>query len=208
MELREPPFIESLLFENPWPAIAAIGAVGATMLWLARARGNRSQAIVGAAALAIAVALFVVSSLVSTDREQCVAETEKLVAAITPLRMNEIRSLLDGRVLLTAQGEARESNDVFAGLEEVSSGDRYGLESNTIKKVAAESINESHVRVLFTALTVAQNGRVTTRWLLDWHRIKDGPWRVTAIEWLPATDAVLGIAPNIGYLPRNTAEER
>lgn len=201
MELPEPPFIESLLFENPWPAMAAIGAVGAAMLWLARARANRRQAIVGLGVLAIAGVLFVISSLVSTVREQCIAETEKLVAAITPLQMNAIRTLLDGRVLLTAQGEAREGNDIFAGLEEVSSSNRYGLKSNTIKKVAAESINESHVRVLFTALTVAQNGRATTRWLLDWHRVEDGPWRVTEIEWLLATDAVLGIVPNISHLP-------
>lgn len=208
VSLAQPPFLEHLLFENPWPAMAASAAIGIGMLWLGRSRAKPRQMAAGAILIALAAFLFLLANLVTTTREEAVAQTQKLVAAVTPLQMNEIRSLLDEQVALSAGDEMRGGGAVLSAVEATSNG-RFGLQSHTIKQIDAEATSSDHVRVQFDVLTVAKNGRMITRWLLDWRRADaDQPWKVVAIEWLPSDDTMIGMKPDLSYVPRDSVDNR
>lgn len=206
MSLAKPPFLEHLLFENPWPAIAALGAVGLALLWLGRSRAKPRQLAIGGVLIALAGLFFILANLVTTTREQGIEQTRQLVAAVTPLQMNVIRSLLDDRVTLLANDEMRGGAAVQLALEATSNG-QFGLESHAIKQIDAEAASNDHVRVQFDVLTKAKLGRVITRWLLDWRRAgEDHPWKVVAIEWLPSDDTPIGMKPSLSHVPQNSTD--
>ncbi len=208
MTLADPPFLEHFLFENPWPVSAALAAVGLSLLWLARQRGNPRHATLGAIGVLLAIAVIVLSAVVTTMREQAVRQTEQLVEAMNPLRMNKIRAVVDERVSLSGGDEVRSGRSVFAGIE-AAADSRLGVESHTIKSMDAELVVDGHVRVMFDVLTIGRGGRrVITRWLLDWRRSSsEGPWKLVAIRWLPSTDTMIGIQPQMGFIPHHPTDD-
>ena len=205
MTLREPPYFEHLLFENPWPAIIALSTVCFVLVWLRRTRGNRRSMVAAAVCLLLAFTLGVTSALVDTTRERMIESTQRLLAATAPLSMNVVRSLLDPQVVLVGGGESRVGEQVFAGLA-WAVGKTYTLESHSLKDIAAEVIDDNHVRILIDLVTVVRHGRGGTRWLFDWQKRPDGVWRIVKIEWLANDASIIGITPNLGYLPRVPAD--
>ena len=84
MPITDPPFIEHLLLEQPWPLAVVVIVIGVILFIVARRSGKRPLYYVALASAVLAPLLFVLSSMVTTDREHLMDQTTQLVHATTP----------------------------------------------------------------------------------------------------------------------------
>jgi len=184
MNLAEPPFLEHLLFENPWPAAIALGVVGLVLLWIGRRRGQKKPMMVGAAAVVLAVAVVVAGRVVTTDREALIAQTKKLVAAATDGDVATFKAMLDPRATVT------DSAGVvcweFKGILDRLGTVRARVAAQHFKSIAVQTQQGRFGRTYLVLRTTASQSEqhIITHWLITWAKSPDGTWQVKNAQWL------------------------
>ena len=202
MQLANPPIVEHLLLENPWPvgltcAAAAIGA-----LWLGRQRMQAKLKVAGLVLLLVAATVFVVANLVTTSREHITVATRALIQSTAPLDLSTFRSHLHSSAVLQGpQGEPWIHGDkIFEGLERAVK--RFPFEGQVVLSLEAEAGNEGPARTLVDIRTDTKTNPVVTRWLLSWVKQNDGRWQVVSVQWLDSPH-LLGFKPQRAWVPVN-----
>ncbi len=200
MQLANPPIIEHLLLENPWPVGLACAAVGLTLLWVGRQRMQRNLKIAGLVLLLLSAAVFGAAGLVTTTRELLTASTHQLIQSTAPLEMSAFRSHVHAHAIL--QGPDGETwirgENIFEGLEQAVR--RYPFERQVELDVQAESGGEGPARTLVDVRTDTKTHPLVTRWLLRWAKQSDGRWQVVSVQWLDSPH-LLGFKPQRGWVP-------
>jgi Domain of unknown function (DUF4440) len=184
MNLTEPPFFEHLLFENPWPAVIALGAVGVALLSIGSRRGQKKAVAAGAVALALAVGAYISGRVVTTDRETLIAQTEKLVEAATDGDVPTLRAMLEPRATVTdaAGVVCWDFKGILDRLESL----RVRVGSQQFKSLEAEAQQGRFGRTYLVLRTTAgqSDQYLITHWLITWAKSPDGTWQVKNAQWL------------------------
>ena len=85
MPIADPPLLQSLLLEGPWPLVLTLVGTAAVLRLLAARRRQRRLDVAALIALLLALGVYLLASIVTTNREQLLERTEQLVMATAPL---------------------------------------------------------------------------------------------------------------------------
>lgn len=186
--IADPPIFEHLLLENPWPLVAALGAVGVVLLILANRRRQSRLFHAAIVALMLAVGAFLLASYVTTQREELAGRTRRLVELTAPLQVPALEAMFapnavlsdgNGNVCLRAEG-------IFRDLEAALG--RYPIADQSIRQVDAEVLRPGFGATEFDLSTSLRSeygqSAIRTVWRVDWRRGGDGQWQITDIRWL------------------------
>jgi len=186
--LDKPPLWSYLLFENPWPAAAAL-LLGAAVLAISNRhrREPRRWMIAGAMAIA-AVAVILTAQMVTTEREHLKQHTRDLVHRVSNEGAPSILGMFDpDAVFAGPEGQVwRRSAEQFT--EEINIiKRRFSPMTSTIRSLDAEHRGGDHGRSLLhvtTRLSGSNAGSVNTQWLFTWRKDENGIWRITEARFL------------------------
>lgn len=187
-ELKDPPFLDRWVLEQPWPAAVALVVAGLLLFW---ALQQRAQAGKGLIALAICILLaagaVVAGTLVETDRERLTRQTTQLVSAVAASDVATVDRLLsDGLVTLSAGDEVAGFGkpDVLAVVRGF---DGFGLTKWTQEFAGAGMDNRTVGRTRVTVKVEEAGGQkmfLPSTWEFAWVKHNDGSWKVSRIECL------------------------
>lgn len=202
--LPAPPLLERLLFENPWPAIGALLAAALVAAWLLNKQSRAREGLLAAGGLAVlALAVYIASAVVTTQREVLAARTRELInltaaadtTGLEPLMARDVTF----RAFLTQQSYQR---DAILDLVRRYPGQMYPVKSHRIDRVQATidgpnaARTQTHVTTESPEATL-YNLPTGSWWRLNWRKDPDGQWRLTGIELLQ----VDGVSPDTRYNP-------
>lgn len=203
--LPDPPLLERLFLEEPWPLTVGLILLAAVLGVLAYQRLQKKLTIAALVAALLAVAIGLTAKFVETDREQVRDATEQLVAATAPMNLTRIRGMLDPDVVLIIGDDEDAPIRIERLLAQLEAADqRYPIDTNLIKLLEAQSLDAAspgvpRARTLIDVLSIARNGRALTRWQIDWEKQPGGVWRVKRIQWLQQPHP-MGVSPSWGWL--------
>ena len=189
----EPNMVSYLLFESPWPVVIALVGLWAVLRVIGvrqRKRGFHAAALV---ALALAVGVSALAWVVTTDREQVVAQTRRLVQATHPAESGPSkvdRTELDRMIEPAAPIAVHDGPTLMPYREVRPALSRLEVAGQSIDQLAAgltqpdRAVSEVH---LTTHLANPPTMRpAPSRWRFHWRRDDAGGWRVrkiTAVEF-------------------------
>lgn len=200
------PFWRNWTLEEPGTLVFALAVVGLVLLLVARARGDRRYIAAACGAAALAVGVYGLSEMVTTDRERVIGWSRAFVAAASDRQTDAMQAMSDPELFLSAEDGGRRLDyaAVFDRYRMLT--DRYDIESHHARVLGAELVDEDeavvHVQVT-TLLGEPAMGRksVTTSWLFVWRRggradageeaarrDDDGVWRLTRLHWRAIAD--------------------
>ncbi len=193
-----------VLFETPHAAAGAILAIGLMMMivWIRRGLAGRAAASAGAGA-AIAGALMIVATLVTTEHEKILALTATLVASATSGDTGSVGEIIAEDARLFAEGAPTlrvERAAIIAAVRSLDERVRVREASVTRRTASVDGPNAGRSRVVVRT-NFAGGGLNFTSWEIGWRLEPDGAWRATRIEAL----SVNGRSPGgafIGELSR------
>ncbi|MBO6512860.1 MAG: hypothetical protein JJ974_02695 [Phycisphaerales bacterium] len=169
-ELEQAGSLTRYLFESPMIAIAVAILLGVLLLFAMRSRGKDGTGlIVLACSILVAAGIFILSSVVTTDREMLALRAGELVDAVALGDEDSMQSLMDeGVVVETRFANARGRADVIA------------LASNRVPRIVDEyAVREVRAdlpgpRVARTMVKVRASGKVfpasSSWWMIHWER--------------------------------------
>jgi len=192
-----PPLWQSLLLEQPWPAVIALIAVAAVVHLAARQRTGWAWRAAAPAVLLLAGGVWLLAHLVPTDREALLARTEALVHATAPLDTGTLDAILAPSVVLSGpRGDPWFDRTDLVDRLENARGRLSGFE-HAIRGLGAEADDAGRgisVLDLRTRVPASGNLAVASKWTLYWRKDDAGRWRVTEIQW----HELLGRDPELG----------
>lgn len=159
-----------LLFESPMIAMAVAGLLGILLMLALRSRGkNGTGLIVFVCSLIIAAGIFVLSMVVTTDREMLAIRANQLVDAVAQGDETRMDTLLGDDVRVeTRFASAKGKDDVMS------------LASNRVPRVVDEhAVREVRAdlpgpRVARTMVKVRASGKImpasSSWWMIHWER--------------------------------------
>ena len=201
MTLASSPILQNLLLEDPWPLGLTLIVITCVLLFLSSLRGDKKILRFAGITALLAVALFVISSMVETTREHIIARTEKLISRTAPLDIAAFKAMVSPRVIVTVGDDASAptltGEEVFSRLEK--SVQSYPIKEQSIIEIDAELRPSDFAICQFDVRSDGQGGRVMTRWLLTWQKQTDGAWQVTAVQWLDCP-GIIGLKPGVQWL--------
>lgn len=173
-----------LLFESPLLAMAIAAMLGILLMLAMRSRGkNGTGLIIFGCSLLIAAVIFVLSMLVTTDREMLAIRASELVDAVATGDESTLQTLLSEDVTVeTRFASAR-------GMEEV-----IAIASNRVPRVVEEhTIREVRAdlpgpRVARTMVKVRASGNVmpatSSWWMIHWERVdaESDDWKAVLVR--------------------------
>jgi hypothetical protein len=196
--LPSPPWLETVLFENPWTLMVGVLAAGAlSCWWLNRAERGRAAAAVLVGAVAVTIGLFFTARLVTTERELLMDRTGALVDAAARADLVAIERMLapDVRVVVfgrergfTAQTIPRWIDDHMrpgTGM--------YALRAHSVGRLSATIDGPNTARTQCRVRVTTERVPLTTGswWRISWRKdpVPAGgtgadAWHVTQIEAL------------------------
>ena len=186
MEVADPPVVEYLLLEQPWPLVG--GLVAAAVLMAAVAQRRRDRRWLGAAigALVLAPGAYVLATMVNTDRERLVARSRALVGAtVSPVDFEHVATFLDADVTLTGPHGAHwlDADAIDRTLRRAEQ--RWGIEAQSIADLKAATTGRRQGRTALSLRTTLGGrldyGPIRSGWVLQWRQDADGTWRVQRI---------------------------
>ncbi len=195
-EIESPALVTFLLLENPWILAGLLAvAAGATFIALNNRRRARAGAIVGTTLAILALGVFTLATLVTTDREQVRTLSRQLIDAVAEADPAPVNRILSDIGTLAAVGALRHelSRDELLDLvrdavrndgEYNAGGVRVAVNSHRIREIRvglqSDVIARSQINVVITpSITNVPTG---TWWEIDWDKHPDGTWRARRIE--------------------------
>ena len=187
--LADPPLLEHLLFEKPYPLVVLFVVAAVVLLW-AGARGQRRGMMLTAGMMVVAAAAVgVLAGVVETQREKLIAATEQLVERVAEGDIRQLRRTLDRRAFVSYYDGSVWLNydQIFPKLKEVRK--TYAPQRHRVGHIRAEVREGRYGRTDFNVQTVLKTSSrpINTKWRLTWEAHK-GDWRVTRIHWLRFED--------------------
>ncbi len=170
-----------LLFENPWPAAVCLVAVAVTLFMVGRRTERPRQQAAAAVPLLLAVAIPVLATVVTTQREALKQRTREMIeAAVPPVDREALEGLLADNVRFFDMSKS----EILAAAERAA--DQYSVSGYGLRYLKALPVNAKHGRTRFAIFTHLEGGvyrgPVPSKWTLKWQR-EERAWRVTRIEW-------------------------
>lgn len=93
--LSDPPMLERMVLESPWLAVAGLALLGLLAGWLLAKQGRRRAAIAATiSGPALAAAVAITASVVTTTRERLIADTRELIATTAAADITRLESFL------------------------------------------------------------------------------------------------------------------
>ncbi|QQE10131.1 hypothetical protein JD969_11480 [Planctomycetota bacterium] len=176
--------VKTMFLENPWPLVAAMCVCGFAFLVMGGRQGNKRYLSTGITAFVLSIIVILLSIFITTDRETVLADTEKLVAATSPLEMNKVDAYIEPFAVLYGPGGGAWLD--YAQIQKIlpSVVGRHGIKEQTIRQLNARVLNETRIESWFGLSTkIGEGFPVRTDWRLVWDKRPDGTWRVIEIEW-------------------------
>lgn len=185
------PLLERFLFEQPLLPVIVLGLLAAVALVAFSRRGQKKRGIAVAGVLAaVAGAVYLAATMVTTTRETLLERTRELIGATARADTGAVRALLTDDASLHTSGDIRRVlppiDDVVALLDGVDQylGREYRLSSWEILDQQATVDGPNVARTL---VRVGVDGDVFSRthyswWRLHWTLGADGQWRCFEIE--------------------------
>ncbi len=198
MELADPPILPYLVLEEPWMLMLTLAGVGVVLWVIGGQRASRRLRWASLGLIASSGGVYVLATVVQTDRERLITATQSLVEATAPLDASTIRSRLGPHATLSGpDGDPwLPAGELLDELE--SALRRYEVEEHRIASVGAEAGDRVGRSVLDLRTTMEDSVYaglpVRTVWVLTWTREPDGRWRVSDLRWMQ----VNGQRPNAG----------
>ncbi len=202
--------LSQLLFESPWPLVLAFVIAALMLVFAAQrsegaGRGMRWAALV---CLVLAVGVWCLAKVVTTDREHLIAQTQRLVSVTAPLDLEALSDLLDsGAELVSSNGQlCMDRQRLLSVLKSLL--DSYGVASHDVRTLGARMKNAGAGESWVALRTKLKNpdlikgldqmgGDVPSRWELTWRRSdSDDQWRITRLR----CTKVMQIRPDCGVL--------
>lgn len=189
MPLAQPPILENLLFEQPWPLAVVVLAVAAGCWVVASRRRRRGKLrLVAVSFVLLAVALLVMAHFVTTAREHLLSATAQLVAATeSPTDGKVLDQLIAPDAVVTGPGGEVWLEYAQLRSELKSAVDRHQIHEQRIRSVGAEVTSDTAGRSVFDLRTNVGKETfipIRTVWALHWARDDAGEWRIKQIQWL------------------------
>lgn len=191
-----PPPIERYLLESPWIVIGALVMAGIIALFIFN---QRSKARLGLLALLIAfvlaAAVFVTSTLVTTERERLDARTRELITLTAKAELGALRPILSENVQVRLGGVPfRSGRDAILSDVDRLLAKQYPISSIDISEVQCTidgpNVARSQVHVRAKSSAAMYDAPAGSWWLIDWRRDLDpsgqgtGEWRAGGINML------------------------
>lgn len=205
--MPEAPIPTMLLLENPWilAGVLTLTALGALVILNSRGKARLGLITAGIAA-AVAAAVVLIASAITTDRESIRRRTSELIDAIARADATAVDRLL--APVATAGAEGRfgveftrdelldEVRAARANAGAYRSADGIGVLEYRIREIraglASPTIGRTQANVVITPS--ASNFPTGTWWELDWDKHPDGSWKVRRVE-LVWVAGIPGIGP-------------
>lgn len=183
----DPPLMQRLLLEQPWPAAIALLAVAVGLTMAGRRRKQRGLRLVAWVLAILAGGIVGLAWQVQTPREHIIDRTHQLLAATeAPLDMDSLDNWLEpGAVVTGPDGSVwMQREQIDQRLQWIDR--RRAVDAHEIRRLEAMADRSGYGRVgleLGTSLQRASRyGPIRTTWQLHWRRDDNGQWRVYEIE--------------------------
>jgi len=185
------PLLERFLFEQPLLPLAVLGllAVIAGIAFASRNQRRRGVLVAGVL-VALAGGVYLMSTLVTTEREELLARTEVLIGATARVDSTVLRDILTENASLRTTGDIERVLASIEGRAEILSRahqnlqGRYQVTQWAIVDRQA-TIDGPNVGRTLVRVGVDVEGFSRTHyswWRLHWERGPDGQWRCFEIE--------------------------
>ncbi len=190
--LPSPPIFSHLVFEQPVYVIAVL-VVGALVSSLAlHARGQPRRGLwIALGALVLALAIYLTSRAVRTDRERILGNTADLVRATATgdsARVGEL--IFDAvRLLKVAEGEMDRALLLSRVRDDFAPGGRYAIREHAILELEAARVgpNTAVAQVKVRVTPAASGFPILSWWKINYQKDPiDMQWKVVSIEGLSA----------------------
>jgi hypothetical protein len=175
--------MSDFLFDSPWWMPLAIAALGMGVWWSGNKRIDRTTKLVGGAIFAAAIALFLTSWFVDTDKERAEKRTRELVQGVASKDWKTVESILDPKTSLGTIGRRTayytDREQILSAARSASEG--YGIDTATITHMETRQTDT----LITISITVFTTQNITGQpfrsdWQLDWNQIGQD-WRLTRI---------------------------
>ena len=195
MQLDSPPLFANLLFEAPWPLMAALVIVSVAFSFAARQKRSKPLLAVSVAALLLSAGVYVLAMSVTTEREKLLNSTRELIASTSPLDSQKLDRLIDPSATVSGPDGTAWLTYEQIGPRLKSVVGRFGVQSQRVRDLQALTHEgdwgESSVLVR-TEASGAGGMPINTGWYLTWQKSvspgagadSGGTWRVVDIRWM------------------------
>jgi hypothetical protein len=189
--LPSPPILERLFLEQPLAPAAFLVLAALAAALILNSRGKLSRGLlVGSLLLALGLGVYILGSIVTTERERMARATRELVDAVATVDIPAADRLLapDVRLFsrfrapgLSAPNQGMDKTGILAAVPAALG--QYPLKEHAVQQVQAQSTGRGvgttqvQVRVVPEATAFPH----TSWWRISWRR-DDDVWRATAIE--------------------------
>lgn len=186
-QLPQPPVWQSLLFEQPLGLVGVL-FIAALCVFIVLNRREQAKlgAVVGGGLAAMAVAVFVIASVVTTDLEQVRDGTVALInSAATGDSAGASDHLApDAKLNLSGMATFQVSREGLLAAVDAMEQDVGVRDHGILEKTASiDGPNAARSRVV-VRVTIEGAGPTFSSWEMAWRRESDGVWRVTRLECL------------------------
>ncbi len=185
--LTEPVGLSVWLLEQPLAASLAIALAGIVAATLLRRREQAKLAIpVGAALIVLAIGVYVLGTLIVTDREQIQSGSTAFVEAAVDGDLEALDELILEAAGLAASGSTVDDKgrERIKNLSQVQAQAEL-IESWRVSRLQATIDGANIGTTLFRVRATPRDGRLTISWWrLNWRRDASGVWRIGTIDCL------------------------
>lgn len=164
--------------------MVVLGCVAFALLLAGMRRGQKPLMIAAGVGALLAVGVYVLSSVVTTDREHVEQRTREVIAATAPLDVAVLRDAMAPSASVTLPNGVPLPMSLALSDELASRVDRYALTDQTIKAIHVEKTGPDTAVARLGLRSSVYDDNVNTEWQLTWRRPPGEPWRIVAVEWL------------------------
>lgn len=189
--LPSPPFLERMLFEQPFGLVAGFILLSVVLLYVLRRSGHARQGYQAAfLAVLLAVATWLTADKVHTPREQMASATASLVDATATVDEASLRRLLSETLRFysrySSPGPAipRDGTDRETLIVVIRKylKDLYSIKEHSAQEIQAVEDGPGMGRTQVRVRVLIEGIPNVSWWLIHWRRDDQGTWRATTIE--------------------------
>lgn len=194
-ELEQPGAIEQALFVEPLVGMVGVFLVGVLLMLALRARGKSSQGLIAlGVAVVVCGGMYLVSEMVTTDREVLAGRARLLVGSVATGDETGMRSLMDTDVRVGTRFVSASGID---GVVSLASARVPGLvKSHKVPEVRADLPGQRVGRTMVKVRIEGAMAPGSSWWMVYWERddTETDQWRATRIEpvWIQGVNDPAG----------------